>query len=43
MNKTKKYVESVARDVFNNIVLDATSKAQKKYGFDMMQHEGAYK
>ena len=42
MNKTKKYVESIARAVFNNIVLDATSKAQKKYGFDMTKHEGAY-
>lgn len=42
MNKTKKYVENFARDVFNNIVLDATSKAQKKYGFDMTQKEGAY-
>ena len=35
-------IKSLLRKKFNNIVLDATSKAQKKYGFDMTQKEGAY-
>ena len=35
-------IKSLLRKKFNKIVLDATYKAQKKYGFDMMQHEGAY-
>ena len=30
------------REKFNTTVLNATSKAQKKYGFDMTQKEGAY-
>ena len=42
MKNTKKYVENFARDVFNKVVLNATYKAQKKYGFDMTQKEGAY-
>lgn len=28
-----------SRDKFNQVVLDATVKAQKKYGFDMTKHE----
>ena len=42
MTKSKKDIESFTRDIFNNIVLNATSKAQKKYGFDMTQKDGAY-
>ena len=39
MKKYNKYAYGIARDVFNKIVLDATYKAQKKYGFDMTKHE----
>ena len=35
MEKTKKFVENIARDVLNKVVLNATYKAQKKYGFEM--------
>ena len=31
-----------SRNKFNQVVLDATRKAQQKYGFDMTQKEGAY-
>ena len=33
----------VSRKKFNEVVLDATYKAQKKYGFDMTKHEYSYK
>lgn len=32
-------IKNPARDYFNHMVLDATYKAQKKYGFDMTQNE----
>jgi len=31
-----------SRNKFNQVVLDATRKAQQKYGFDMTKREGAY-
>ena len=42
MEKIKKFVSNIARDAFNKIVLNATYKAQKKYGFDMTKHEYSY-
>ena len=39
MNKIKQLIEKGGRKLLNNIVLDATSKAQKKYGFDMTKKE----
>ncbi len=41
MEKTKKFVESIARDVLNKVVLNATYKAQKKYGFEIGTGEHA--
>ena len=38
MNKIK----NPLRKKFNDIVLDATYKAQQKYGFDMTMHEYSY-
>ena len=34
--------EKIKRKGFNWWILHETSKAQKKYGFDMTQKEGAY-
>ena len=31
-----------SRKKFNQVVLDATYKAQKKYGFDITKHEYSY-
>ena len=42
MNNVKKFAEGAARQTFNDIVLNATYKAQKKYGFDMTKHEYSY-
>ena len=41
MNKIKQIVEKGERKLFNNIVLDATYKAQKKYGFEIGTGEHA--
>ena len=38
MNNYSKYI---SRKIFNRIVLDATYKAQKKYGFEMGTGEHA--
>ena len=41
MKNTKKFVETIARDVLNKVVLNATYKAQKKYGFEIGTGEHA--
>ena len=41
-NKIKEVVGNIPRNVLNRVVLDATYKAQKKYGFDMTKHEYSY-
>jgi len=39
MNKIKQLLEKWERGIFNDVVLDATYKAQQKYGFDMTKKE----
>ena len=35
MKNVKKIAKGVARQIFNDVVLNATRKAQEKYNFDM--------